>query len=90
MAPIAVVGAGPAGLTCSTYLTRLGYRNVTVYESGGHAGGLRYVPTPQPTTAVLSQQPSLIPSKIQVAGYVRTIMGTHIIVNGSTRRDLIL
>lgn len=45
MAPIAVVGAGPAGLTCATYLTRLGYRNVTVYESGGYAGGLRYVPS---------------------------------------------
>ncbi|XP_025414700.1 dihydropyrimidine dehydrogenase [NADP(+)] isoform X2 [Sipha flava] len=40
MAPIAVVGAGPAGLTCATYLTRLGYRNVTVYESGEYAGGL--------------------------------------------------
>lgn len=48
MAPIAVVGAGPAGLTCATYLTRLGYRNVTVYESGGYAGGLRYVPTHYP------------------------------------------
>lgn len=42
-APIAVVGAGPAGLTCATYLTRLGYRRVTVYESGEYAGGLRCV-----------------------------------------------
>lgn len=42
-APIAVVGAGPAGLTCATYLSRLGYRRITVYESGKHAGGLRYV-----------------------------------------------
>lgn len=42
-APIAVVGAGPAGLTCATYLSRLGYRCITVYESGGYAGGLRYV-----------------------------------------------
>lgn len=40
-APIAVVGAGPAGLTCATYLNRLGYRCVTVYESGAYAGGLR-------------------------------------------------
>lgn len=44
LAPIAVVGAGPAGLTCATYLTRLGYRCVTVYESGEYAGGLRYLP----------------------------------------------
>jgi len=43
LAPIAVVGAGPAGLTCATYLNRLGYRCVTVYESGAYAGGLRYV-----------------------------------------------
>jgi len=41
LAPIAVVGAGPAGLTCATYLNRLGYRRVTVYESGAYAGGLR-------------------------------------------------
>lgn len=41
LAPIAVVGAGPAGLTCATYLNRLGYRCVTVYESGAYAGGLR-------------------------------------------------
>lgn len=44
-APIAVVGAGPAGLTCATYLSRLGYRRITVYESGKYAGGLRYVPS---------------------------------------------
>jgi NADPH-dependent glutamate synthase beta subunit-like oxidoreductase len=54
MAPIAVVGAGPAGLTCATYLTRLGYRNVTVYESGEYAGGLRYVPTPPPIILLIS------------------------------------
>lgn len=43
LAPIAVVGAGPAGLTCATYLTRLGYNNITVYESAKYSGGLRYV-----------------------------------------------
>jgi len=42
-APIVIVGAGPAGLTCATYLTRLGYRCITVYESGHYAGGLRYL-----------------------------------------------
>lgn len=40
-APIVVIGAGPAGLTCATYLARLGYRNVTVYEARAYAGGLR-------------------------------------------------
>lgn len=41
-APIAIIGAGPAGLTCATFLTRLGYKCVTVYESSSYAGGLRY------------------------------------------------
>src|SRR5687767_14594394 len=36
---VAIVGSGPAGLSCSTYLARLGY-NVTVYEQKPLAGGL--------------------------------------------------
>lgn len=43
LAPIAIIGAGPAGLTCATFLSRLGYKYITVYESGTYAGGLRYV-----------------------------------------------
>ena len=39
---IAVIGAGPAGLTCGYYLSNKGY-NVTVFESAPKAGGwLRY------------------------------------------------
>lgn len=39
---IAIVGAGPAGLTCGYYLSNQGY-NVTVFESAPKAGGwLRY------------------------------------------------
>ncbi len=38
-APIAVVGAGPAGLTCAYHLVRRGYR-VTVYDSSPRPGGL--------------------------------------------------
>ncbi len=36
---IAVVGSGPAGLSCATYLARLGY-DVTIYEKKPLAGGL--------------------------------------------------
>lgn len=40
--PVAVVGSGPAGLSCAYHLRRLGYR-VTVYEASGDPGGaLRY------------------------------------------------
>ncbi len=36
---VGIVGSGPAGLSCATYLARLGY-NVTVYERKPLAGGL--------------------------------------------------
>jgi len=36
---VGVVGSGPAGLSCATYLARLGYA-VTVYERKEKAGGL--------------------------------------------------
>ncbi|MBX7053807.1 MAG: NAD(P)-dependent oxidoreductase [Pyrinomonadaceae bacterium] len=36
---VGVVGSGPAGLSCATYLARLGY-DVTVYERKEKAGGL--------------------------------------------------
>ena len=36
---VGIVGSGPAGLSCATYLARLGY-DVTVYEKRAQAGGL--------------------------------------------------
>lgn len=36
---IAVVGSGPAGLSCATYLSRIGY-DVTIFERRAKAGGL--------------------------------------------------
>lgn len=36
---IAIIGSGPAGLSCATYLARLGYE-VTIYERKPLAGGL--------------------------------------------------
>ncbi|MEZ5425410.1 MAG: NAD(P)-dependent oxidoreductase [Pyrinomonadaceae bacterium] len=36
---VGIVGSGPAGLSCATYLARLGYE-VTVYEKRALAGGL--------------------------------------------------
>jgi glutamate synthase (NADPH/NADH) small chain len=36
---VGIVGSGPAGLSCATYLARLGY-DVTIYEKKSLAGGL--------------------------------------------------
>ncbi|MBK9216844.1 MAG: NAD(P)-dependent oxidoreductase [Chloracidobacterium sp.] len=36
---VGIVGSGPSGLSCATYLSRLGY-DVTVYERREQAGGL--------------------------------------------------
>ncbi len=36
---IAIIGAGPAGLTAAETLQELGYTNVTVFEKSDHAGG---------------------------------------------------
>src|SRR5258706_1488649 len=36
---VGIIGSGPAGLSCATYLARLGY-DVTVYERKPQAGGL--------------------------------------------------
>ena len=40
---VAIIGAGPAGLSCAYYLAEKGYRNVTVFEKNNEPGGmLRY------------------------------------------------
>ena len=40
---IAVVGCGPAGISCATFLGRLGYTDITVFERERYTGGLRQV-----------------------------------------------
>lgn len=42
-AKIVLMGGGPASLSCATFLGRLGYTDITVYEKRGYLGGLRLV-----------------------------------------------
>lgn len=37
---IAIIGSGPAGLTCAYYLSNMGYDNVTVFEKEQTIGGM--------------------------------------------------
>ena len=37
---IAIIGAGPAGLSCAYYLARMGYINVTVFDRNPAPGGM--------------------------------------------------
>lgn len=38
---IVLIGAGPASLSCATFLGRLGYDNITIFEKNNVLGGLR-------------------------------------------------
>lgn len=37
---IALIGAGSASISCASFLARLGYNNVHVYEKKDYSGGL--------------------------------------------------
>ena len=37
---VAIIGAGPAGLSCAYYLARMGYANVTVFDRNPQPGGM--------------------------------------------------
>ena len=37
---VAVIGAGPAGMSCAYYLARMGYTNVTVFDRNPAPGGM--------------------------------------------------
>ncbi|KAJ8924809.1 hypothetical protein NQ315_000963 [Exocentrus adspersus] len=44
---IVLLGAGPASLSCATFLGRLGYDNITIYEKQDVIGGLSTTEIPQ-------------------------------------------
>uniref|UniRef100_A0A183C1C3 Dihydropyrimidine dehydrogenase [NADP(+)] n=1 Tax=Globodera pallida TaxID=36090 RepID=A0A183C1C3_GLOPA len=45
--PVALFGCGPASISCATFLARLGYTDVTVYEKESFVGGLSSSEIPQ-------------------------------------------
>ena len=41
-AKVALIGCGPASISCATFLARLGYSDLTVFERAQFVGGLRW------------------------------------------------
>jgi dihydropyrimidine dehydrogenase (NADP+) len=44
---IALIGCGPASISCATFLARLGYKNLTIFEKQDYLGGLSSSEIPQ-------------------------------------------
>ena len=40
-AKIALLGCGPASISCATFLARMGYSDLTIFEKQQSVGGLR-------------------------------------------------
>jgi len=38
---IALIGCGPASISCATFLARMGYSDLTIFEKNQSIGGLR-------------------------------------------------
>ncbi|XP_026170020.1 dihydropyrimidine dehydrogenase [NADP(+)] isoform X2 [Mastacembelus armatus] len=45
--PIALIGCGPASISCASFLARLGYSNITIFERQKYIGGLSTSEIPQ-------------------------------------------
>ena len=39
-AKIAIVGCGPSSISCATFLGRLGYQNITIFERSDFSGNI--------------------------------------------------
>ncbi len=78
---VAVVGAGPTGLTCAFFLTMLGH-DVTIYESNPDAGGmLRYaLPDYRLPKSTIDSEVELI-RRVGVKFEFNTRVGTDITLN---------
>jgi glutamate synthase (NADPH/NADH) small chain len=82
---VGVIGSGPAGLSCATYLSRLGY-DVTVYERRPMAGGLDTY-----GMAEYKMQQSVSLAEVeQVAQLgVKFLLNTEIVADGSGEPEVL-
>ena len=75
---VGIIGAGPSGLTCGYYLSRLGY-TVDIYEEKNVAGGILAYGIPeyrQPKDVLKKEIDSIIQSGINI--FYNTKVGEHV------------
>ena len=78
---IAIIGAGPAGLSCAYYLARMGYVNITVFDRN-----------PQPGGMLVMGIPSYRLDRAALKGEIEVLekMGVHFKMNTEVGRDITL
>ena len=76
---VAIIGAGPAGLSCAYYLARMGYENVTVFDRN-----------PQPGGMLVMGIPSYRLDRAALKGEIEVLekMGVHFQMNTEVGRDV--
>lgn len=78
---IALIGCGPASISCASFLARLGYRNVTIFEKENFVGGLSMSEIPQ------FRLPSNV---VQFEVELMKDLGVKVVTGKSLGRDLTL
>ena len=76
---VAIIGAGPAGLSCAYYLARMGYENVTVFDRN-----------PQPGGMLVMGIPSYRLDRTALKGEIEVLekMGVHFQMNTEVGKDV--
>ena len=76
---IAIIGAGPAGLSCAYYLANMGYENVTVFDRNKEPGGMLTMGIPS-----FRLEKKVIKAEIDVLRE----MGVHFKMNTEVGKDV--
>lgn len=76
---IAIIGAGPAGLSCAYYLANMGYDNVTVFDRNKEPGGMLTMGIPS-----FRLEKKVIKAEINVLRQ----MGVHFKMNTEVGKDV--
>nr|CAD7202496.1 unnamed protein product [Timema douglasi] len=68
---LALIGCGPASLSCATFLARLGYLDITIFEKENFIGGLRWRLSNAPSVYRVVWSESVGASAVRCSSYWR-------------------